>query len=141
MERKEGMSVLEASATETPTRCVSAGARIPGQRCVEDKGSLAVASCGTGQELGVETERSSRRQTFVFFLDYKDPTQLLAISHVGHQRGRCRRLSPRTALLLSQVSITELGWAGPASWRLWGRGDVFELHRSHFVLRLEMSVG
>ena len=66
MERKEGMSVLEASATETPTRCVSAGARIPGQGCVEDKGSLAAASCGTEQELGVETERSSRRQTCFF---------------------------------------------------------------------------
>ena len=43
-EEKRGHLWLEASATETQTRCVSAGARIPGQRCVEDKGSLAFAS-------------------------------------------------------------------------------------------------
>ena len=35
------MFVLEASAAETQTRPVSAGAWIPAQSCVEDKGSLA----------------------------------------------------------------------------------------------------
>ena len=38
------MSVLEASAVETHTRSVSAGAWIPAQSCVEGKGSLAFES-------------------------------------------------------------------------------------------------
>ena len=67
-------------------RCVSAGARIPGQRCVEDKGSLAFASLWDWTGIRGRDWDVIRKANlcFVFFLDYKDPTQLLAISQIGH---------------------------------------------------------